>query len=411
MNSVSAPADNVGMRPFDGVRVLDLTHVVAGPFCTYQLALLGAETIKVEEPSVGDMVREDGTDAALNQRGMGTIFLTQNANKRSIALDIKRPTGRDILLALAERADVVVENYRTGALEALGLGYEALATRNPRLIYCSMTAFGQRGPKAPHNAYDQVVQANSGMMFATGTPETAPIKVGAPAVDYSSGMAAAFAIASALFQRERTGVGQRIDCAMLDVALTLLGFHVTGFLHNGIKPRARGNQLAHAASSAYPTRDGLLMLAAYSPRQSRRLWTALDRPDLAKLSALHLQERHRDELAAALSEVLLTKTADEWEQWMNERGIPAARVRSLEEALQMPQISHRGMLHRFERVDDIGTPLTVPVAPFLYQHGGPRVDSPPRTLGADTDEILRELGYSDSDIRELCATGVVKGKA
>jgi len=409
VKAIPTATDRGGLRPFEGIRVLDLTHVVAGPFCTYQLALLGADTIKVEEPGVGDMVREDGTDPALNRRGMGTIFLTQNANKRCIALDIKQQAGRDVLLALADRADILVENYRTGALEARGLGYDALAARNPRLIYCSMTAFGQRGPKSSHNAYDQVVQANSGIMFATGTAETAPIKVGAPAIDYSSGMAAAFAIASALFQRERTGIGQRIDCAMLDVALMLMGFYVTGFLHNGVKPRARGNQLAHAASSAYPTRDGLLMLAAYSPRQSQRLWTALDRPDLAKLSALHLQESHRDELAAALSEVLLTKTADEWEQWMNERGIPAARVRSLEEALQLPQIDHRGVLHQFEGVSDIGSPLTVPMAPFLFQHGGPRADTPPRVLGADTDAVLAELGYSEAAIRELHAARVVKG--
>ena len=192
-------------RPFEGIRIIDITHVLAGPFAAYQLAVLGADVIKVEHSAEPDQSRETGTDRTLNRRNMGTSFLTQGSNKKSITLDLKTEAGREILKKLVARADVLVENYRPGAFEVLGLGFKALSKINPRLIYCSISAFGQDGVRREQTAYDHVIQATSGIMASTGTEEVNPIKIGAPAVDYATGTMGAFALASALFQRDRTG--------------------------------------------------------------------------------------------------------------------------------------------------------------------------------------------------------------
>src|SRR6202048_330412 len=289
-NAVRAPRrptvarEKTMARPFEGIRVIDVTHVLAGPFATYQLAVLGADVIKVEHPDEPDQSRANGTDKALNRRDMGTSFLTQASNKRAITLDLKTPGDRDILKKLVATADIFVENYRPGAFEALGLGYEALSAINPRLIYASFSAFGQHGPRGPQTAYDHVIQASSGIMAMTGTKDVHPIKFGAPAIDYATGMSGAFALASALFQRERTGRGQRIDMAMLDVAMILMGSHLPGYLRNRVHPKPHGNHHPHATNGAFETKDGLVMLGASNLRQQRRLWTVLGRPDMIKHS-------------------------------------------------------------------------------------------------------------------------------
>ena len=237
-------------RPFEGIRIIDITHVLAGPFAAYQLAVLGAEVIKVEDPNDPDQTRGTGTDRELNRRRMGTGFLTQASNKRAITLNLKSEAGRGILKRLVAGADVMVENYRPGAFAALGLGYETMSALNPRLIYCSISAFGQDGPRGDQTAYDHVIQATSGLMATTGTEEVHPIKFGSPAVDYATGTMAAFALASALFQRERTGRGQRIDLAMLDVAMILMSSHLTGYLRNGTEPKPSGNAMPTPPTAA-----------------------------------------------------------------------------------------------------------------------------------------------------------------
>src|SRR5262249_49094760 len=312
------------MRPFEGIRVIDVTHVLAGPFAAYQLAVLGADVIKVEHPDDPDQSRSSGTDKALNRRNMGTAFLTQASNKRSIALDLKQEADREILKKLVATADVFVENCRPGAFDALGLGYEALSAINPRLIYASFSAFGQQGPRGRQTAYDHVIQATSGIMAMTGTPEVHPIKFGSPAIDYATGMTGAFALASALFQRERTGRGQRIDMAMLDVAMILMSSHLTGYLRNGVHPKPHGNAHAHATNSAYETKSGLLMLGASNLRQQRRLWTVLGRPDMIKRTNDERDQDH-DREAALLTEILAMRTAQEWEEFLQARHVPAAR--------------------------------------------------------------------------------------
>jgi crotonobetainyl-CoA:carnitine CoA-transferase CaiB-like acyl-CoA transferase len=380
-------------RPFEGIRVLDATHVLAGPFATYQLAVLGADVIKVEHPREPDQSRGTGTDEALNRINMGTSFLTQASNKRSITLDLKAESDREILKRLVATADAFVENYRPGAFEALGLGYDVLSAINPRLIYASFSAFGQHGPRSRQTAYDHVIQATSGIMAMTGTEEVNPVKLGSPAIDYATGVTGAFALASALFQRERTGCGQRIDMAMLDVAMILMSSHLTGYLRNGVHPKPHGNKHPHATNSAYATKSGLLMLGASNLRQQRRLWTVLHRPDMIKRSNEEREQDH-DREAAVLTEILQTRTAEEWEEFLQARHIPAGRVRSMGEALKDPQLSDRRVVHRHDRVDGIEGGIGVPVAAFTFAHGGPHIDTPPPTLGQHNEEVLSELGCS-----------------
>jgi crotonobetainyl-CoA:carnitine CoA-transferase CaiB-like acyl-CoA transferase len=382
-------------RPFEGIRVIDATHVLAGPFATYQLAVLGADVIKVEHPGEPDQSRGTGTDKVLNRINMGTSFLTQASNKRSITLDLKTESDREILKRLVATADAFVENYRPGAFEALGLGYDVLSAINPRLIYASFSAFGQQGPRSRQTAYDHVIQATSGIMAMTGTEEVNPIKLGSPAIDYATGVTGAFALASALFQRERTGRGQRIDMAMLDVAMILMSSHLTGYLRNGVHPKPHGNKHPHATNSAYATKSGLLMLGASNLRQQRRLWTVLHRPDMIKRSNEEREQDH-DREAAVLTEILQTRTAEEWEEFLQARHIPAGRVRSMGEALKDPQLASRRVVHRHDRVEGIEGGIGVPVAAFTFAHGGPQIDTPPPKLGQHNEELLSELGCSRS---------------
>jgi len=395
------------MRPFEGIRIIDATHVLAGPFAAYQLGLLGAEVIKLEHPDEPDQSRDSGPDLDLNDASMGSYFLTQGSNKRSLTLDLKQEAGREVMRKLVAQADVLVENYRPGAFAALGFSWEALSALNPRLIYCSISAFGQEGPRGVQTAYDHVIQATSGIMAATGTPEVNPIKFGAPAIDYATGTMGAFALSAALFQRERTGKGQRIDLAMLDVAMMMQASHLTAYLRTGKGARPRGNDHEHATNSAYPTKEGLVMLGASNLRQQRRLWAALGREEMAKRTN---RERiaDRDREAAALREIMLTRTAEEWEAFLQARHVPAARVRTLAEAVADPHVATRNLVHRFPAgAPGVPGPFGVPVAAFKLAHGGAQVDSPPPVLGADTDAVLGELGYSAAEIATLRAQRVV----
>jgi crotonobetainyl-CoA:carnitine CoA-transferase CaiB-like acyl-CoA transferase len=380
-------------RPFEGIRVIDVTHVLAGPFATYQLAVLGADVIKVEHPDDPDQSRGTGTDRALNRAQLGTSFLAQGSNKRAITLDLKTERDRDILKKLVATADVFVENYRPGALDALGLGYETLSALNARLIYASFSAFGSTGPRRERTAYDHVIQATSGIMAMTGTADCNPVMFGAPAIDYATGTTGAFALAAALFQRERSGRGQRIDMAMMDVAMILMSSHLAGYLRNGTHPKPHGNRHAHATNGAYETKDGLLMVGASNLRQQRRLWTVLERPDLVKRTNEEREQDHARE-TAVLAEILKNRTADEWEEFFQAHHVPAARVRPMGEAIADPQTASRGVIHRHAAVPGIEGAFGVPVAAFRFAHDGPRVDTPPPRVGQHNEEIFAELGVA-----------------
>ena len=396
------------MRPFEGIKILDCTHVLAGPFAAYQLAVLGADVIKVDDPNAPDQSRETGADHALNKRMMGTGFLTQGSNKRAIALNLKTDGGREALKRLvAGWADVLVENYRPGAFKALGLGYEELSRLNPTLIYASMTAFGQEGPRSTQTAYDHAIQATSGITASTGTETSGPIKAGAPMIDYATGTMGAFAISAALFQRMRTGAGQYIDLAMFDVAMILQGSHITDFLHSGHHPKRAGNKMRFAASSAFPTKDGLVQLAASNGRQHRRFYEAIGDPDEAKRSSLDERYARYDEKLAKVAETMKEKTADEWEVYFQARHVPATRVRELREALADPHLESRGVLHRHEKVPGVDAEITVPMAAFKFAHDGPSIERPPASVGEHTDEVLAAVGYDADQIAALRKTGAI----
>lgn len=394
------------MRPFEGIKVVDATHVLAGPFASYQLALLGADVVKVESPDEPDHTRIQGHEKDARDAGMGSGFLTQSSNKKSLTLDLKQESAREAFKRLVAQADILVENYRPGAFEALGLGYEDLSKLNPRLIYCSMSAFGQTGIKRERTAYDQVIQATSGLMAQTGTEEVSPIKMGAPVVDYATGLSGAFAMASALFQRERTGRGQRIDLAMLDVAMILMSSHLTSYFLSGHVPQPT-QKFPISTSGTYRCRDGaMLMIAASNPRQVRRFWKVLGREDFANES-YDDRLKNREKQAAAIAEILLTRTADEWEEFFQSRHVPAGRVRGMDEALADPHLASRGVLHEHQPCDGVGRKFRVPVSPFMFAHGGPRVDTPPRRQGADTDAVLAGLGYSTAEIAAMRKTRAI----
>ena len=287
-----------------GIRVLDLTNVLAGPFCAYQLALLGADVVKIEVPDGGDLARQLGADPALNARHMGASFLAQNAGKKSVTLNLKKAEGKDVLRRLVESADVLVENFRPGVMARLGLAYEDLAAINPRLVYCAISGFGQDGPMKAAPAYDQIIQGLSGMMSVTGTPESAPLRSGYPVADTLAGMTAAFAISSALVRRNATGEGAFIDVSMLDAALTAMGWAVSNYLIAGVEPQPHGNDNFTAApSGAFRAKDGLINIAANKQEQfealvaRRRSPRARDRPALRAAREPQAPSRRADRRA------------------------------------------------------------------------------------------------------------------
>lgn len=396
------------MKPvLHGVRVLDLTHVLAGPFAGYQLAVMGAEVIKIESPEEPDQARYQGSDAALNDAGMGTAFLSQASNKKALALNLKTEAGRQVLRQLVQTADVLIENYRPGAFDALGLGYADLSALNPRLVYCSISAFGSTGPKRELTAYDGVVQAYAGMMAMTGEPGTAPVKCGAPVVDYATGTTAAMAILAALLQRSQDdGLGQFVEVAMSDVAMILASSHLTGYLWNGAHPEQKGNRYPFATIGCYQASDGPLMVSASNLRQQRRLWEALGRTDLVKHNNRDRIKGYAEE-AQALTEILVTASLDHWETLLREHRVPVSRVQRMEAMLADEHLQGRQVLHRFADEAGVLAGLTVPVAGFQLSRSPVAVTSPPQPVGAQSEDLLSALGYASADIEAMRAQDVI----
>jgi len=399
------------VQAFEGIRVLDLTHVLAGPFSTYQLAVLGADVIKIESREAFDMNREIGAVSKFNDAMMGSNFQSQAANKRAITLNLKSDRGRDIFLDLARTSDVIVENFRTGKLDSMGIGYDDVRAVKPEIIYCSLTGFGQTGPKRDHAAFDNTIQAYSGMIPQTGAEDDDPVLIGPPILDYGSGAQAAFAISTALFRRERTGKGQRLDVSMLDAALMLMTSGVLTANTTGKTPgRSRYSRMPFAAYGGYETADDILMIGAATPAQYAKLWRVLGRPDLAEeVTGLRTPDMvlRRDKDEPILIEILKTKTASEWEDLLIEAGLPGARVRTLNEALASDQVASRRVVGEFESAHSKAGVLKPAVAAFMADEDGPDVHTEPPMLGEHTAEILAELGIDEDKIEALRADDVI----
>ena len=402
-------------RPLAGLRVLDLTNVLAGPFCCHQLAHLGADVIKVEAPGRGDLARQLGADPALNQALMGVSFLAQNAGKRSVTLNLKHPDGKALFKRLVQTADVVVENFRPGVMDRLGLGWDVLRATKPGLVYAAISGFGQDGDWVYRPAYDQIVQGLSGVMSITGSADTAPLRVGYPIADTIGGLTAALAIAAAVAgQRplppaERLGV--MIDVSLLEATLVTMGWVVSNWLIAGVTPQAHGNEnMTSAPSGVFQCADGPLNIAANKDKQWEMLARHLGRAELIEDTRFRTREdrkRNRFALRAELETVLTTRPAADWEAELNRLSVPCGVVLTVPAALAAPQIADRGLLGTFSSVPGVGRDITVARTGFKLDGAAPAVATPPPELGQDNAAPYGALGLSPAEITRLIEEGVV----
>jgi crotonobetainyl-CoA:carnitine CoA-transferase CaiB-like acyl-CoA transferase len=377
-------------RPLSGIRVLDLTNVLAGPYCSYQLALLGADVVKVELPGLGDLARHLGSDPGLNEAGLGASFLAQNAGKKSVELDLKAAGDQAVFRDMVGSADVLLENFRAGVLARMGFDWPALRELNPRLVYCAITGFGQTGPMRHSPAYDQVIQGLSGMMAITGTPETAPLRVGFPVCDTVGGLMAALSISAALAGRSATGQGCFLDVSMLEAAISAMGWPVSNYLVAGVPPEPMGDQNATAApSGTFDAADGPLNIAANRQEQFEALCSLVGLPGLIddpRFAEREARKRNRDELNDELNAALRARTAQEWEQVLTAAGVPAARILTVPQAVRLDQLAHRGLFTDLPYPDDSGRVLRVTGNGVLFDGEPLRPQSPPPRLGQHNGE-------------------------
>lgn len=377
-------------KPLSGVRVLDLTNVLAGPFCCHQLAHLGAEVIKVERPQGGDLARQLGADPGLNRELMGVSFLAQNAGKRSVTLDLKSEADRGRLLELVASADVLVENFRPGVMKRLGLDFDSLKRVNEHLVYCAISGFGQDGPLANYPAYDQIIQGMSGVMSITGAPDNAPYRVGYPLADTIGGLTAAMAISAVLAEAQRQA--HFIDVSMLESVLSTMGWAVSNLLVAGRAPGPLGNDNVTASpSGTFRTADGLLNIAANKQEQFEALCRVVGHEEWlvdSRFSERQARLEHRRALAELIESALSRETTDHWWKAFVAVGVPAGPVYSVAEALAHPQVRERGLIERFDD-SGLGRPLEVVSGGYRIDGQAPRVATPPPRLGADNAALLK----------------------
>ena len=391
-------------KPLAGKRILDLTNVLAGPFACHQLAHLGAEVIKVEIPGSGDLARQLGQDEALSARNMGVSFLAPNPGKKSVTLNLKHDAGKDLLIRLVKTADVLVENFRPGVMERLGVGPDVLRVENPRLIYCAITGFGQEDAHAARPAYDQIVQGISGAMAITGSPETHPLRAGWPVADTVGGLTAALAISAALNEQK---AGAFIDISMRDALMATMGWAVSNYLVAGVEAVPAGNEnLTSAPSAAYETASGPINIAANSQPQWEALARQLGLGEMLEDPRFRTRadrKAHRVELNAAIGAKLKAQTAEVWEEKLNAAGVPAGRILSLPDALQQARAA--GQIARYDldgdrKAEVFRTGMRIDGEPLSVETGPPE-------LGQHTDEVLGELGLNAEEISALRDAGAI----
>jgi crotonobetainyl-CoA:carnitine CoA-transferase CaiB-like acyl-CoA transferase len=395
--------------PLHGIRVLDVTRVLAGPYCTLLLGFLGAEVIKVEDPEGGDPSR----DASLYfDRGLSAFFISGNACKKSITLDLKSPRGRDILMALAKRCDIFVENFRFGVADRLGIGPAMLRESNPRLITCSISGYGSWGPYRDHPAFDLTVQAMSGTMGLTGEPGRPPVKMGVPIGDLGGGVFGAYGVLAALYQRDRTGRGSHVDISMFDVQLSLLSYHAQYYLTSGVNPEPVGSAHPNTVPyQAFQTSDGHLVVAILG---AERFWPrfceAIGLPELGtdpRFAANRLRVEQKEVLVPVLEARMAERTTGEWMEVLTKAGVPCAPVHRVGEALAAPQAEARHMLRDVPHPSGEGT-ITLVGNPVKIEGGEAEPIGPPPLLGQHTEEVLRDLlGFEPAVIADLRAAGVI----
>jgi crotonobetainyl-CoA:carnitine CoA-transferase CaiB-like acyl-CoA transferase len=395
-------------KPFAGIRVLDFTQVFAGPFGTFQLALLGADVIKVERPG-GEEMRNGPLSKEWSDRGMAPGWLAINANKRNIALDLKDPSAIEIVKRLAAKADIVTENYRPGVMERLGIGYEALSAINPGLIYCAVSGFGQNGPERNTPSYDGRIQAVSGIMSITGHEGTGPTRAGFAVCDAIGGMTSAFAIASALFQRTHTGKGQCIDVSMLDSTLAFLSPLVSEHTTTGHIHGQYGNQAISRRPTAnlFKVGEDNLLLAVNTEKQFKALMAAIGRPELLddpRFADWHGRTEHESALREIIEGAFATGTITEWEDRLAEAGAPASQVRTIAEAYRHPQLDHRDVR---QSVDSPHGELSLIGSGFRLAHGGGSIETAPVPPGEHAEEVLAEAGYNEDEITAFKSAGTI----